>query len=364
METFHFRSMNTDILLVAQGIRARIAEGFEEAQRFIQASEGRFSRFSGESELSELNRSAGTPFQASPDLFSVIALAQRFFHQTRGLFDPSILPDLRRVGYDRSMDLLRQQGAVPLRLSQTRGLGYWRAAKPPANTPRSSFPPPRGGGQGVGITRLSDSLKAPTVPLFESLLAGEYPSFSEMDLDETRGMILLPPGMALDLGGIAKGWIAEQAAIILSEFSSACAVNAGGDMFLVGLPDGEEQWPVAIEDPLQPEIDLTIIKVDPGAVATSAVTKRVWKQGEKQRHHLIDPRTGEPALTDWLSVTVIAPHAYEAEVFAKALLIGGPQESGEITRNCGTQFSYLAVDHDRKIWGTHKSLEYFSILNT
>ncbi len=128
-------------------------------------------------------------------------------------------------------------------------------------------------------------------------------------------------------------------------------------MFLVGLPEGKEQWPVAIEDPLQPEINLTTIQVDPGAVATSAVTKRVWKQGEKQRHHLIDPRTGEPALTDWLSVTVIAPHAYEAEVFAKALLIGGPQESEEIARECGTQFSYLAVDHDRKIWGTQKNME-------
>jgi thiamine biosynthesis lipoprotein len=310
METFRFRAMNSDILLAAQGTPARVAEGFEEAQKFIQASEGRFTRFSEQSELSELNRSAGMPFQASPDLFSVIALAQHFFHQTRGLFDPSILPDLRRVGYDRSMDLLRQQGAGPL---------------------------------------------------FESLLSGEHSSFSEMDLDETRGLILLPPGMALDLGGIAKGWIAEQAAVLLSDFSSACAVNAGGDMFLVGLPDGEEQWPVAIEDPLQPEIDLTVIKVDPGAVATSAVTKRVWKQGEKQRHHLIDPRTGEPALTDWLSVTVIAAHAYEAEVFAKVLLIGGSQESEEIARECGTQFSYLAVDHDRKIWGNQKSLEYIYV---
>jgi thiamine biosynthesis lipoprotein len=197
--------------------------------------------------------------------------------------------------------------------------------------------------------------------LFESLLAGEHPSFSEMDLDEVRGMILLPPGMALDLGGIAKGWIAEQAAILLSDFSSACAVNAGGDMFLVGLPEGEPQWPVAIEDPLQPEIDLTTIKVDPGAVATSAVTKRVWKQGEKQRHHLIDPRTGEPAQTDWLSVTVIAPHAYEAEVFAKALLIGGPQESEEIACNGGTHFSFLAVDRDRKIWGNQNSLEDYYV---
>jgi FAD:protein FMN transferase len=310
MKTFLLRAMNTDILLVAQGIPSRLADGFEEAQQFIQASESRFSRFSEQSELSDLNRSAGTPFQASPDLFAVIALAQQFFHQTRGLFDPSILPDLRRVGYDRSMDLLRQGSAVPL---------------------------------------------------FESLLAGERPSFSEMELDERRGMILLPPGMALDLGGIAKGWIAEQAALLLSKFSSACAVNAGGDMFLVGLPDGEDYWSVAIEDPLQPVVDLTTLKVDPGAVATSTVTKRVWKQGEKHRHHLIDPRTGEPAVTDWLSVTAIAPHVYEAEVFAKALLIGGPQESEEIARNGGTHFSWLAVDHDRKIWGTQKSVEHMYV---
>jgi len=307
METSRFRAMNSDILLVAQGTHARIAEGFDEALQFIQASEDRFSLFSGESELSELNRSAGMRFQVSPDLFSVLAHAQRLFVMTGGIFDPSILPDLRRVGYDRSMDLLRQSGAASLD---------------------------------------------------ESLPRVELPSFSGMELDERRGMILLPPGMTVDLGGIDKGWVAEQAALILSEFSSACAVNAGGDMFMVGLPDGEQHWLVGIQDPFQPEINLTTLNVDPGALATSAVTKRVWQQGEKQRHHLIDPRTGEPAVTGWLSVTVIAPHAYEAEVFAKALLIAGRRESEEIARNGCTQFSYLAVDHDRKIWGSKKSLEF------
>jgi thiamine biosynthesis lipoprotein len=239
-------------------------------------------------------------------LFAVILLTRRFYHLTRGLFDPSILPDLRRVGYDRSMDLVRENGATPL---------------------------------------------------FESLLAGEHPSLTEMDLDDTNHTIRLPAGMALDLGGIAKGWIAEQAAIILSQYASTCAVNAGGDMFLVGLPEGQTQWPVELEDPLQPENTLTLLRVDPGAVATSTVTKRTWKQGEISRHHLIDPRTGEPAITEWVSVTVIAPHAYEAEVFAKALLISGPRESEEIAHNSGIRFSYLAVDRDKKIWGTQNSLQ-------
>ncbi len=169
-----------------------------------------------------------------------------------------------------------------------------------------------------------------------------------MNLEQT---ILLPPGMAIDLGGIAKGWIAEQAANILSRYARACVVDAGGDMFLVGLPEGLEQWPVELEDPLQPDGILTTLRVNPGAIATSTVTKRAWKQAGRNRHHIIDPRTGEPAVSDWISVTVIAPHASEAEVFAKALLIAGPWEAEEIVRNSGIPLTYLAVDQEKKIWG-------------
>ena len=129
-------------------------------------------------------------------------------------------------------------------------------------------------------------------------------------------------------------------------------------MFMVGLPEGGTAWEVALEDPLAPEITLTTLRVGPGAVATSSVVKRTWKQGGQERHHLIDPRTGEPALTDWMSLTVIAAHACEAEVFAKALLIGGPTESEDIIRCIGTPLSYLAVDREKKIWSNKNSLEY------
>ena len=304
--------MNTDILLAAEGQADQLQAGFEQASRFIQSGESRFTRFSEDSELSELNRSSGKKFKASPDLFTVVALTRRFFHLTRGLFDPSILPDLKRVGYDRSMDVLRELGPSPL---------------------------------------------------LETLLANGRPSFSETDLDESDHTILLPPGMTIDLGGIAKGWIAEQAANILSGYAIACAVDAGGDMFLVGLPDGLEQWPVALEDPLQPENILTVLKGHPGAIATSTLTKRVWQQAGRNRHHIIDPRTGEPAVSDWISVTVIAQHAYEAEVFAKALLIGGPQEAEEIVRHSGIPFTYLAVDQEKKIWGNQGIMDY-SYVNT
>jgi thiamine biosynthesis lipoprotein len=307
METFNFRAMNSNILLAAEGMPFQLAKGFELARQFIEAGEARFSRFLEGSELSQLNGNAGTWFQASPDLFRVVAQAKEFFHRTGGLFDPSILPDLRRVGYDRSMDLMRTQGATPL---------------------DPSAPQP------IRI------------------------SLDEMNLDEAEQKILLPPGMTLDLGGIAKGWIAEQAALVLAEYSSPCAVNAGGDLFVAGLPQDEKVWPVALEDPLDPRSDLTTFKIGSGALATSAVTKRSWKQGEIQRHHLIDPRTGEPAISDWLSVTALAPHAAQAEVYAKALLIAGPGQAEQLIHDSQSQIFYLAVDHDKNISGNLPRREF------
>jgi thiamine biosynthesis lipoprotein len=164
--------------------------------------------------------------------------------------------------------------------------------------------------------------------------------------------------MRIDLGGIAKSWIAEQAALRLSAWTDACAVDAGGDIFFIGLPQGEKAWQVSLEDPLPSgeERDLATLKVQPGAVATSTVTKRRWKQGNQERHHLIDPRTQQPAETDWLSVTVVADHAAKAEVYAKSLLIGGPQAVERIMRLAG-DIEFIAVDHEKKLWGSKHSPE-------
>ena len=306
MEIYRFRAMNTDITLAAQGNSIHVQEGFKMAQQYIEAGERRFTRFSQDSELSHLNRSAGTWFRASADMTFVISLAKQYVEQTNGLFNPSILPDLERIGYDRSMDLIRAEEAL----------------LPPARFTQSS-----------GLLALDELL-----------------------INPDENLIFLPHGMRLDLGGIAKGWIAEQAALILADYSLACLVDAGGDMFMVGLPEGESSWQIDLEDPRNPDWSLTSLNVLPGALTTSSVMKRKWKQGETSRHHLIDPRTGEPAETDWLSVTVVAPHADMAEVFAKALLIVGPQEAEMLAHNA-PEISYLAVDHGGNVWGSLESLE-------
>jgi FAD:protein FMN transferase len=303
-----FRAMNSAIVLAACGNDpASIESGFRLARQFVEKSEQRFTRFSETSELAQLNRSAGAWFHASDAMFQVIQQAHRLAIETDGLFNPAILPALIQAGYDRSMDELKNG---------------------------------------------SPQVKSPRVV--------EKHDFRLIQLDPATKSVLLPQGMQVDLGGIAKGWIAEQVAWQLASVSSACAVSAGGDMFLIDLPQGETGWDIGLENPLEPDKDLAILHVMPGAVATSSITKRQWKHNGHLQHHLIDPRSGKPAQTEWLSVTVWAGQAAEAEVYAKALLIAGPQSADTLFKN-HTSKAYLAVDKHGWVHGSNNYHEVFHV---
>lgn len=117
MGYYAFRAMNTDIVLAAEGDAAQVVRGFHHAAELIRALEARLTRFSENSELGQLNRSAGTWFDASEELFEIVRESRGLFDQTDGLFDPSILDALESIGYDKSMDLLRAQGAGTARVA-------------------------------------------------------------------------------------------------------------------------------------------------------------------------------------------------------------------------------------------------------
>lgn len=300
--------MNTDIVLAAEGDAESVHRGFAEARELVAAYEARLTRFSESSELSQLNRSSGKWFHASDDLFAIVKLANDLSGETEGLFDPTILDALENIGYDKSMDEVRAHG----------------------------------------VARSATQVQRPTY------------DFGSIEYDAQTHAIRLVRGIRIDLGGIAKSWIAERAAQRLAEFSKACTVNAGGDMFMIGLPEAEPAWSVALEDPRDPAQTLAILRVGPGAVATSTVTARRWRQGEDTRHHLIDPRTGLPANTDWLSVTAIALRATVAEVFAKTLLIAGSRQAERIAAR-RDDIEYIAVDSDGRLWGSKNAKEFLDV---
>ena len=304
IRSIEFRAMNTSVMLAAEGEEA--VEGMYVAKTFINECEQRFSRFLPASELSYINRSAGEWLQISEDLMEMLQLSMKYYTETNGVFDPSILSDLKQIGYDRSMDEIRANG--------------------------------------VGIPECVSNRTS-------------RPAFPEINFDLENSRVRLPRGMELDLGGIAKGWIVEKAAQLLHQYVEVCGVSAGGDILFIGQPLDGMDWDVYLEDPRNPTEMLTQLHIPSGAVATSSIMKRTWSQGEKIRHHLIDPRTGEPAKTNWLSVTVISPSVITAEVYAKAILIAGEKDLPNLL-STKQDSTFIAVDSDGNLSGSSNYKEY------
>ena len=126
------------------------------------------------------------------------------------------------------------------------------------------------------------------------------------------GQLRRTPGVELDLGGLAKGWACD----LTVERRLASVVSAGGDV--------RSSTPDALVEVLDPwdEVVATV-PLGIGALATSSVTRRRWRAGSMDAHHIIDPRTLAPAVGPILSATVTATTAVEAEAGAKAVLLLG-----------------------------------------
>ena len=225
------------------------------------------SRFRDDSELTALNRLAGSDRSVAVSwrLREAVAVMARASRLTGGRFDPAVLADLERLG---------EHGA------------------------------PVGEGGTGDATTTGRSLERPR-------------------------QITVPPS-PIDTGGIGKGlalrWAADRAAIVLPT-DAGLLVEAGGDIVCAGVPP-VGAWRVAIEDPAMagtPDAEpVAVVLVEDRAVATSSVGVRHWVAPDGRAvHHLVDPRTREPARTGLLAVTVAGPDPAWAEVWTKALFLAG-----------------------------------------
>jgi FAD:protein FMN transferase len=261
IRTHRFRSMGTTVDLIAPD-----APGFDVAAADVEllfaSLDHRFSRFRDNSELSKVNARAGRWTHVSQPFADVLAMALRGAGKTDGLFDPTVLPALLAAGYDRDFAELRTGGVEP--------------SDPPARTSR----------------------------------------WRDIEVDDL--MVRLPENLALDFGGVAKGWAVDRACEAARRLPWA-VVDAGGDLRVTGgPPDGGLD--IAVEDPLDRGTEILRLKVEEGAVATSSVMSRTWGPG---LHQLIDPRTSRPSSTGVLQATVCAETCAQAEIRSKWALLTG-----------------------------------------
>jgi FAD:protein FMN transferase len=262
-----FPAMGATISILAPEGDAKEAR---DATRWLFAEwEAALSRFRSDSELSRLNARADGWVAVSPLLFDVTATALEAARATGGVFDPTLLRQLVSLGYDRTF-----------------------ATLPPIAPPLSETIAPGGGWRGI-------------------------------QLDHEKRRVFLPAGVALDFGGIAKGMAADAAVKRLREMGvpRGC-VNAGGDLATFGAPPDGDGWPIGVQGTRETHL----VTLKRGALATSGIANRQWRQGAFVRRHILDPRTGMPAETGLWSVTVATERCAQAEAAAKAAFILGPRE--------------------------------------
>lgn len=277
---YSFRAMNTTVQTWLYSQMDNMA--LLDVQRLFNSFEKRLSRFDPQSELSRLNAAEGV-FQASPILLDTLEAALLAAEATGGLYDPTTLPALERAGYDRSFEQLDQPASfVPVSGS-------------------------RGGTANPGRT------------------AQRAYAYRSITFNRAKREIYKPAGVRLDLGGMGKGWTVDRAADKLHGLGPFL-VNAGGDIFAYHSPPGQKGWEIDLVHPLNPEAHFARLMLHHRALATSTIAKRRWQHQGHSMHHLIDPRTGQPAQTDALSVSVVADRTMTAEIYAKVALILGAEQ--------------------------------------
>ncbi len=276
-----FRAMNTSVYTRLYSHTPCMAV-LQDVEQLFASFERRLSRFLPNSELSRLNACPHESFRVSPTMLGAVEVALWLSKLTDGLYDPTILTSLERAGYDRSFE----QVDSPAPLSAADSAADLR--------PDSPVMRPAMGYRSVHINQAGQEIQRPV-------------------------------GVKLDLGGMGKGWTVDRAADRLQGLGPFL-VNAGGDMFAYQSPPGQRGWQINLTHPLQPELSMARLYVHHRALATSTIARRRWRQNGQLRHHLINPRTGQPANTDALSVTVLTSRTVVAEVYAKVALILGAEQ--------------------------------------
>ena len=230
------------------------------------------SRFRADSELARVNLGAGETISISSELARFLRLALEAADATDGCVDPTLGVQLRHAGYDRTFALVRERES-------------WRLV--PRSRPRSTW--------------------------------------ESISLDETLCTVRVPSGVELDLGATAKAVAADDAAAaIAAACRTGVLVSLGGDLAVAG-PPPTSGWAVEIADDhaAQAGSGGPTVSVTTGGLATSSTTVRRWRTDEGDAHHILDPRTGNPAVTPWRTISIAAATCLDANVAATAAVVLG-----------------------------------------
>ena len=251
--------------------------------------ENLLSRTVEDSDIYKINHSNGQPVEVSDDTAELLRTALDIAEKSNGAFDPTVLP----------------------------------------------------------LVELWDVTNSKTVPPITDIQTA-LQSVGYKSVVLNGNTVTLKNGARLDLGGIAKGFIADKLKIYLKENGVKSAIiNLGGNTLLVGDKNGND-FSVGVQKPFgkQNELSATVYISDKTAV-TSGVYQRYFEQDGKIYHHIIDPKTGHPTDNGISAVTVLTDSSTIADGLSTACLILGIEKGTELAKQYGAELIF--IDESGKI---------------
>lgn len=190
--------------------------------------------------------------------------------------------------------------------------------------------------------------------------------FNKLELDENKMQArLLNKGMMVDLGAIAKGYAADEAARILREAGiNSAIVNLGGNILTVGKkPDGS-LFRLGLQDPDKPRNEnMAVVKLANQSLVSSGTYEKYFEANGKRYHHIIDPETGYPAENGLVSVSIITEKSIDADALSTSIFLLGLEEGMSLTEELN-DVEAIFVTNDKKVYLTSGiSQDNFSLIN-
>jgi len=201
----------------------------------------------------------------------------------------------------------------------------------------------------ITIKPLSDlwNIKSenPKVPDDEAISkAKEKVGYENVSIEGTT-ITFKKEGMAIDLGGAAKGYAADRAKDIIKSYGIKNAIlDLGGNIYALGKSEKKAPWRIGLQDPSKERGEFFMaIDLSDSSCVTSGSYERYFEENGKIYHHIIDPLSGTPADSGLISVSVVSESSFEADMLSTAIFVMGEERYEKIKNKFNIE-KYVTVD--------------------
>ncbi len=203
------------------------------------------------------------------------------------------------------------------------------------------------------------NFRVPTQGELDDLLT--YVDASKIQFEEETNMVILPEQVKIDFGGIAKGYTSARIAQIMEDYHIESAkINLGGNVQTVGTKADGSAWRIAIKSPDDTLPYLGIISVEDKAVITSGGYERYFEEKDVVYHHIINPKTGKPAQSGLVSVTIVCEDGTLGDGLSTALYVLGKDEAIAFWREHSEEFDAVLLDDAGMLYVTEGLKDSFT----